>query len=533
MHSDDNYAHPGAGPGAEPGKEEIPEVPERQDLEPGGEGPRRKRAWIRKPYPVVVWSLALVLIGVQALLEFRGDAAILWTVENLGQDREKIWEGELWRLFTCNFLHGGRTHLLFNLLALVLFGKVVERWLGRPRFLFSYFFFTLLGSLSYQAFAREGIGIGASGAICGLIGVFLAGRLGRKEDDHLVLGLRFYTWLLVTCGLLWGESFLWESSGLSIADSAHFGGLFAGVLAALYFFSRPGNPEQGVIDRRRVVGVTASLVVLCLGGYSIGAPFMDWSWHLWRSGAALESGDEASALSARDRARELGGDQAALQIIHHEARAENRLGAAMLYWRQEPLEDIEGQLEAGFSIYDALYFERGYCREVELLLERLVELTDEAMKTKGSNRSLLNQAAWFRALLGPKAPQRKYHLDMALVFAREALALNPREQAVMNTLGWVHFKRGEIEQARKYLTAAVGEGDDSGGFDLLGVLGLRQPADNGSNLLYLALAYYEWHQFDDARKIIALLGRNDYADRMLMPHEVRLYTDLRETLNSQ
>ena len=61
----------------------------------------------------------------------------------------------------------------------------------------------------------------------------------------------------------------------------------------------------------------------------------------------------------------------------------------------------------------------------------------------------------------------------------------------------------------------------------------RRPVDHGANLLYLALAYCEWHQFDDARKIIALLGRNNYADRMLMSHEVRLYNELRETLNSQ
>ena len=104
----------------------------------------------------------------------------------------------------------------------------------------------------------------------------------------------------------------------------------------------------------------------------------------------------------------------------------------------------------------------------------------------------------------------------------------------MNTLGWVHFRRkDEVELARKYLTAAVGRGDDSGGFDLLGVLGLRPPTDSGSNLLYLALAYSEWHQLDEARKIIALLGRNAYADRMLMDHQLRLYNELRETLNSQ
>lgn len=524
MPSDDLNAQPEAGSGSSLPREDEGETREDNGLSRACE-PRRKRTWIRKPYPLATWSLALVLIGVQVLLELKSEEVVLQAVETFGQDRIKIWEGEPWRLFTCSFIHGGRTHLLFNLLALVLFGKAVERWLGSPRFLFAYFFFTLMGSLSYQAFAREGIGIGASGAVCGLIGVFLAGRLGRKDDDHLVLGPRFYIWILLTCGLLWGESFLWELSGLSIADSAHFGGLFSGVLAALYFFSRPGNPEQGVIGRRKTAGVTACLLVLCLGTYSIGMPFMDWSWHLWRSGAALERGDEGAAVSARNRARELGGDRAALQIIFQTAAADDRLAEAIDYWKREPLEDTERQVEAGFRLYDALYFKHGWEQDVKGLLELLVTLTDRAMEEKGSNRSLLNQAAWFRALLGKD-------LDLAREYAREALALDPRDRAVMNTLGWVHFRRDEIKAARKYLRAAVNPGD-TGGFDLVGALGLRPPVDNGANLLYLAFAYCEWGQLDEARYILDQLGRDNYVGRMFMDHQVRLYDELSDRLNNQ
>ena len=90
MTADENYSQPGAGPGAETDREEAQEVPGQQDSTPAAERPRRKRAWIRKPYPVVVWSLALVLVGVQALLELRGNPAILWVVENLGQDLSLI-----------------------------------------------------------------------------------------------------------------------------------------------------------------------------------------------------------------------------------------------------------------------------------------------------------------------------------------------------------------------------------------------------------------------------------------------------------
>ena len=527
MSSDDLYAQdetdPGSSAPCEDGKE-TREVGDHRGATPRGTERRRKRPWICKPYPLVTWSLVLVLIAVQVTLELLGNQAAFWAVENLGQDRVKIWEGELWRLFTCNFIHGGRTHLLFNLLALALFGKAVERWLGGLRFLSCYFFFTLMGSLAYQAFAREGTGIGASGAVCGLIGIFLAGRLGRKEDDHLVLGLRFYIWFLLTCALLWGESSLWELSGLSIADSAHFGGLFSGVLAALYFFSRPGDPAQGVVGRRKLAGAGACVLTLGLGIYAIGWPFMDWSWYLWRSGVALERGDEEASLAARGRARELGGDRAALQIIVQKILVEDRLEEAISYWNKEPLEDTEHQAAAGFRLYSALYYERGYCREVEILLDRLIALTDQAMEEKGSSRSLLNQAAWYRALL-------RKDLDTALDFARQALDMAPRDRAVMNTLGWVHFRRSETEEATKYLTAAVRD-DDDGGFDLVGALGLRPPSDNEVHLLYLALAYFEWHRWDDARRMVDRLGRNNYADRWFMLHEVRLLDELEETLGN-
>ena len=43
--------------------------------------------------------------------------------------------GEQWRMVTAIFLHGGILHLLMNAYALWLFGPVVERELGRGRFL--------------------------------------------------------------------------------------------------------------------------------------------------------------------------------------------------------------------------------------------------------------------------------------------------------------------------------------------------------------------------------------------------------------
>ncbi|MCS5627030.1 MAG: hypothetical protein NZ935_05575, partial [Planctomycetes bacterium] len=209
---------------------------------------------------------------------------------------------------------------------------------------------------------------------------------------------------------------------------------------------------------------------------------------------------------------------------------------AIRYWESQPLEDPELQAEAGFSIYDAVYFERGYCEEVEFLLDRLIELVDAALGEKGESLPLLNQAAWFRALRGKD-------LGLALTFARKAHALECRNQAVLNTLGWVHFRRSETKEAFKFLRSAVSDPDyldqlcDEAGedFDLLSYLGLRSSSfspNYAAHYLYLALAYWEIGQQENSREMIRRVHRYSYGGRMLLRHERRLLGDLEETLGN-
>ncbi|NJL23824.1 MAG: tetratricopeptide repeat protein [Calothrix sp. SM1_5_4] len=46
------------------------------------------------------------------------------------------------------------------------------------------------------------------------------------------------------------------------------------------------------------------------------------------------------------------------------------------------------------------------------------------------------------------------NLEEAFEFANRALKLQPQDGYILDTLGWIHFKRGEIESAIKYLEAA-------------------------------------------------------------------------------
>ena len=89
----------------------------------------------------------------------------------LGNNYLFVQSGEIYRLFTCMFLHSGVLHLFFNMYALYVLGPQVERYYGRSKFLIIYLISGLLGSVFSCVFmADNSLSIGASGAIFGLLG---------------------------------------------------------------------------------------------------------------------------------------------------------------------------------------------------------------------------------------------------------------------------------------------------------------------------------------------------------------------------
>ena len=82
-----------------------------------------------------------------------------------------VTHGDWWRLLTSGFLHIGPLHLAFNMIALWVIGRELERVLGRVRFLAVYLVSLLGGSLVVYLFANPlSDTAGASGAVFGLMG---------------------------------------------------------------------------------------------------------------------------------------------------------------------------------------------------------------------------------------------------------------------------------------------------------------------------------------------------------------------------
>jgi membrane associated rhomboid family serine protease len=77
---------------------------------------------------IVVFAAGLLLPGVQEKIRTVG---ALWYPDNANFG--------VWQVVTYMFLHGGLSHIIFNMFALVSFGSILEREWGAGRFLLFYF----------------------------------------------------------------------------------------------------------------------------------------------------------------------------------------------------------------------------------------------------------------------------------------------------------------------------------------------------------------------------------------------------------
>jgi membrane associated rhomboid family serine protease len=201
----------------------------------------------------------LVAINVSVYLLQLGEGAGLnansgWIFEHGALFGPLVADGDWWRLLTAAFLHYGPIHLGLNMLALWWFGEVVERSLGRGRFLLLYLASGLSGSAGALLADPTAVTVGASGAVFGMLGALLilewqaTGSFTGQAMTLIALNLVFS---FAVSGISWG---------------GHIGGLVGGILGtlALARFGR-GHAAYG---RLGLLG-TASLVAIGIASVAI------------------------------------------------------------------------------------------------------------------------------------------------------------------------------------------------------------------------------------------------------------------------
>jgi membrane associated rhomboid family serine protease len=148
-----------------------------------------------------------------------------------------VQELQLWQIASYMFLHGGIFHILFNMLALWMFGTELERLWGTRYFLKYYFAtgvgagaITVLFSLLPFGFAAEvyrSVVIGASGAIFGLLLAYALYFPDRPIYLYFVFPIRAKYFVLIVGGIALLSSL---ESGGGVANATHLGGIIVGYL---------------------------------------------------------------------------------------------------------------------------------------------------------------------------------------------------------------------------------------------------------------------------------------------------------------
>ena len=141
--------------------------------------------------------------------------------------RDRVTDGELWRLVTSMFLHGGADHLIGNCLVLYIVGMACEHGLGFAQTAVVYFASGLAGGLLSLA-VRPGPSVGASGAIFGVT-IAVVVTLYRYRDRFYVRDKRIGFVLAAWAGYTLFTGFL----NPYIDNFAHLGGMAGGGLVAL------------------------------------------------------------------------------------------------------------------------------------------------------------------------------------------------------------------------------------------------------------------------------------------------------------
>ena len=160
----------------------------------------------------------------------------------------------LWTFVSSMFMHAGFFHLFVNMLSLFFVGSLIEQLLGRKRYFWFYLlsgifagfiyvgFYLLSGDLTLNVPA-----VGASGALFGLIGLLMVLTPNLKvymmfipipiKMKYAAPGMLIVLWLVSIVG------------HLGIGNTAHLGGLIAGLIYGFYL-KRKFPKKTKYISRR-------------------------------------------------------------------------------------------------------------------------------------------------------------------------------------------------------------------------------------------------------------------------------------------
>lgn len=197
--------------------------------------------------PIVVTCLILLVNTVVFIIM---DWSFDWKIYNAFIEQGGISydaivkDHQYYRFLTHMFIHADMDHLFGNMMVLFFIGTIVEKKLGRLRYVILYFIGGLVAaitSLGYNGIDEGStLSIGASGAIFAVVGAMVAIVIfNKREFEEIgIQRLLFFVVITIINGL--------NSQGID--NAAHVGGLLAGlVLGQVLYLGARNKKQQNLI----------------------------------------------------------------------------------------------------------------------------------------------------------------------------------------------------------------------------------------------------------------------------------------------
>ena len=208
-------------------------------------------------------SVNTILILVNVLLFFVFGLLIKFnvlTIDSIAIKPSNIIQGKyLWTFLTSMFMHAGFFHLFVNMFSLFFAGVLLQKILGQKRYLYFYLISGLFAGAFFVGLtfltkdfswatslvgSVDSLAVGASGALFGLIGLmmFLTPNLPVYimfipipiKIKYAAPGMLIVLWFISVAG------------NIPIGNTAHLGGLIAGLVYGLYLRSRYRNKVRAI-----------------------------------------------------------------------------------------------------------------------------------------------------------------------------------------------------------------------------------------------------------------------------------------------
>lgn len=130
----------------------------------------------------------------------------------------------VWTLLTYALVHADLIHVGFNAAFLLALGSYVERTLGGGMFLLIFCLCAIGGALAFWVLNGQGVMLGASGGVDGLMGTAAVLLYRNRDIDPRARMMMMMVCIVVVMNLLMAYS-----GGTGVAWEAHLGGLFCGL----------------------------------------------------------------------------------------------------------------------------------------------------------------------------------------------------------------------------------------------------------------------------------------------------------------